>query len=291
MAEHEVRSRAVYDHDNEEPRPAGRRRRQVADWGVGEEIFDHMPGRRFERRQHQEIPRGEAVDGRRTIVIETGDEDLPSSRRGPVSSQDDFASREEALRARETHDELWGGDEPFAPGGAETRDRDEPYAPGGAETRDRDEPFAPGGAQTRNEPWGGDEPFAPGGAERRDESRAGDEPRGAGTPQDEAEFVAASGGQHDTGEFASVYRGDAGEPGAEAPTGRTEATVRGGQAGRRTVKIGGRPAEFHGPPARARQRPPRAMHERLGPRPDRVAMWAFALGLLLILIAIATANA
>jgi len=277
MSEHEARSRAVYDHDNEEPRPAGRRRRQVADWGVGEEIFDHMPGRRFERRQHRDIPRGDAADGRRTIVIETGDDELPATAQRRAAAAEEFASREEALRARETHDELWGGDEPFAPGGAETRDGDEP--------------FAPGGAETRNEPWGGDEPFAPGGAERRDESGAGDEPRGAGTPQDEAEFVAASGGQHDTGEFASVYPGDAGEPGAQAPTGRTEATVRGGQAGRRTVKIGGRPAEFHGPPARARQRPPRAMHERLGPRPDRVAMWAFALGLLLILIAIATANA
>ena len=33
------------------------------------------------------------------------------------------------------------------------------------------------------------------------------------------------------------------------------------------------------------------MSERLGPRPDRVATWAFALGILLILIAIATANA
>ena len=56
------------------------------------------------------------------------------------------------------------------------------------------------------------------------------------------------------------------------------------------MKIGGRPAEFYGPPARARQRPPRTMHERLGPRPERIAGWAFALGLLLILIAIATSH-
>jgi hypothetical protein len=66
--------------------------------------------------------------------------------------------------------------------------------------------------------------------------------------------------------------------------------VRGTQAGRRTVKIGGRPAEFYGPPARARRRPPRTFHERLGPRPERIAAWAFALGMLLILIAILTAN-
>ena len=50
MSDHEARARAVYDHDEDEPRPSVRRRRQVADWGVGEEIFDHMPGRRFERR-------------------------------------------------------------------------------------------------------------------------------------------------------------------------------------------------------------------------------------------------
>jgi hypothetical protein len=57
--------------------------------------------------------------------------------------------------------------------------------------------------------------------------------------------------------------------------------------GRRTVKIGGRPAEFYSAPAR---RPSRTVHERVGSRPDRIAAWAFALGLLLILIAIATAN-
>jgi hypothetical protein len=32
------------------------------------------------------------------------------------------------------------------------------------------------------------------------------------------------------------------------------------------------------------------VHERLGPRPERIVAWAFALGVLLILIAIATAN-
>ena len=65
-----------------------------------------------------------------------------------------------------------------------------------------------------------------------------------------------------------------------------EGIVRGGVEGRRTVKIGGRPAEFHSTP----RRPARAVHERVGPRPDRIAAWAFALGLLLIIIAIATAS-
>ena len=55
--EHEARPRAdFYDHESEEPR---RRRRPAADWGVGEDIFDRMPSRRFaraERRaEHHEI--------------------------------------------------------------------------------------------------------------------------------------------------------------------------------------------------------------------------------------------
>ena len=61
---------------------------------------------------------------------------------------------------------------------------------------------------------------------------------------------------------------------------------------RRTVKIGGRPegsldaSRYQRDRAR---RPPRTAHERIGARPDRIAMWAFALGLLLIVIALLTA--
>lgn len=225
MPEREARARAVYDHDNEEPRPSGRRRRQVADWGVGEELFDGMPGRRFERRPHQEIPRGDAADGRRTIVIETEDGNLPPERATPADEE--FASRDEALRAREAHDELWGGDEPFA---------------------DR-------------------------------------EPEPESEPDARVEYDGV------TGRFADEAYDEAGavEHGFEG-AGEEDAIVRGTQAGRRTVKIGGRPAEFYGPPARARHRPPRSFHERLGPRPERIAGWAFALGILLILIAILTAN-
>jgi hypothetical protein len=224
MPEREARARAVYDHDNEEPRPSGRRRRQVADWGVSEELFDGMPGRRFERRPHREIPRGDAADGRRTIVIETGDGDLPPER--VTSVDEEFASRDEARRAHEAHDELWGGHEPFADREAEP------------------------------EPVAESELDAP------------------------AEFDGV------TGQFADEAYGFERDAAARHDGG----VVRGTQAGRRTVKIGGRPAEFYGPPARARQRPPRSFHERVGPRPERIAAWAFALGMLLILIAILTAN-
>ena len=246
MSEHEARSRAFYDHDNDEPRPAGRRRRQVADWGVGEELFDGMPGRRFERRPHRDIPRGDAGDGRRTIVIETGDDEPVAEI--PPRGEEEFATRDEALRARERHDELWGGDEPFAD--ADAAD-DEP-ATGVESWAAGDEPFG-----ARKDRWAAAEAWA-----------AGAEAWAAGADAMVPEEAAAD----------------------EAPA-RDDGIVRGGQEGRRTVKIGGRPAEFHGTPARARRRPPRTVHDRVGARPERIAAWAFALGLLLILIAVATAHA
>ena len=120
MADHEARGRAFYDHDEDEPRTPGRRRRPAADWGVGDELFDHMPRRRFGRdeqpRRGHEIPRGGADDGRRTLKI--GDEaQLPPAQDRQVSPDEEFTSREQALRARQEHDAVWGGDEPF--GGAE----------------------------------------------------------------------------------------------------------------------------------------------------------------------------
>jgi hypothetical protein len=260
MPEHEAPGRAVYDHDNEEPRPAGRRRRQVADWGVGEELFDGMPGRRFERRPHQEIPRGDAGDGRRTIVIETGDAEV--AHEIPPAAHEEFASRDEALRARERHDELWGGDEPFADAGVESAER--PVESWAAD----DPPFGGDSAEADEQPLGGGRAAA------------------ADAPQDRWAAADAWAAEHDRAEAGHELAAEADEPG----TPRADRIVRGGQEGRRTVKIGGRPAEFHGPPARARRRPPRTVHERLGPRPERIVAWAFALGVLLILIAIATAN-
>lgn len=55
------------------------------------------------------------------------------------------------------------------------------------------------------------------------------------------------------------------------------------QSNRRTVVITGQPV----PP---RRRTPRAQAQ-IQARPDRVAMWAFALGIFLVLMAAATANA
>lgn len=55
------------------------------------------------------------------------------------------------------------------------------------------------------------------------------------------------------------------------------------QAARRTIVITGQPV----PP---RRRTPRAQ-ARIQSRPDRIAMWAFALGVFLVFMAVATANA
>ena len=60
------------------------------------------------------------------------------------------------------------------------------------------------------------------------------------------------------------------------------AAPRGGVEGRRTVVIGGQAS------AARRPRPARTVEERVGPRPDRLAAYAVALGLLLIVIAFLT---
>lgn len=60
-------------------------------------------------------------------------------------------------------------------------------------------------------------------------------------------------------------------------------------SGRRTVTIQGRGAERNLPLPRPR-RPTPARHERAGFRPDRVAMWAVMLGLLLVFVAATSAH-
>ena len=166
--------RQISDDDS---RPVGRSRRQVADWGVEEGLFDSMPGRRFERRgaEHgpsrgNSTPRGGAADGEHTIVITENDVGSRTRRR-PRSSR-----ARGCVRARRRHDEVWAGDEPFAEEPADGR------------TPSAIEAFAPGGR------------FA---------------------------------------EEAPVR-----------PWSSRTAIARGGVEGRRTVKIGGRPAEFHPSPAR-----------------------------------------
>lgn len=67
----------------------------------------------------------------------------------------------------------------------------------------------------------------------------------------------------------------------------------GGVPGRRTVTIRGRGAEREGTwsPYHSRRRPAVPAHEREGFRPDRAAMWAVLLGLLLVLVAATSSHA
>jgi hypothetical protein len=70
--------------------------------------------------------------------------------------------------------------------------------------------------------------------------------------------------------------------------------VEGGLPGRRTIEIRGRTVPAPEVPRsleldRTRRQPRRAV-ERIGPRPDRLAMWALVMGLMLIAVAITTAS-
>jgi hypothetical protein len=208
MSDHHARSARddVYDHEHEES-GAGRRRRPVADWGVGDDMFEHMPRTRFSR----------AAEG------------PPRERR--------FG------RDGERHLRAVDGETPEAP---ETE----------AEAPEREDagPDVPRG--------------------RVDDGR-----RTIRIGKDEdvpSEIAAITADRDISTEEVAVPVPQAHEAAPE----------------RRTVRIGGHP---EGSLEAARyqrdrpRRPRRTAHERVGHRPDRIAMWAFALGLILILIAILTA--
>jgi hypothetical protein len=113
------------------------------------------------------------------------------------------------------------------------------------------------------EDWGADQAFEP--AVQRD-------------PEDLV--AAAESARAQTEEFAATEVVE-----APAPEVLTE--------GRRTIRINGRPGEVSEiapfTSTARRRRPPRTVEERLAGDPTRIIAWAFALGLLLILIAILTA--
>jgi hypothetical protein len=61
-------------------------------------------------------------------------------------------------------------------------------------------------------------------------------------------------------------------------------------SGRRTVVVTGNPGRAFRPLDTGRRRPAPTVDQRLGARPDRIAAWAFGLGLLLLLIATITGH-
>jgi hypothetical protein len=212
MPEYEVDGvRAVYDHETEDPR-SGARRRPVADWGVGEELFDHMPRTRF----------GRTSDAQRR-------DPHPRERSGSARAED------------------------FQPG-------DEPAA---AERPAAERPAAERPAAERRRALEADRLAAAPTADLGSPAPA-PAPAPAGRPAD-----------------APTEAPMATEPAEATP--RLDAVD-----GRRTIVIG-RSVEPHS--VTRRPRPQRSVGDRVGHRPDRIAMWAVALGMLLILIAILTAGA
>jgi hypothetical protein len=206
MSESEVRGAAIfYDHELEDGHTTGRRRRPAADWGVGEELFDHMPS----RRRFRAAEAGARHDGPRH----------EASRRDP------HARTRPAADFERPTDEL------------EVAPRPASASVDAAWMAELAESAMPAPAR-RPEP----------------------------APESAADAV---------------------EP-DEAPHAEIDVVERPAE-GRRTVVIRGRGAEPEIAPRRDR-RPPRTVGERLGPRPDRVAAWAVALGVLLILIAILTSH-
>jgi hypothetical protein len=91
MPEHEARFRAVYDHQADETHDLGRRRRPVADWGVGEEIFDRLPSRRFSRTEGRH-PRRPWHDEVHEAAEAAQDADAQSAAEPKSASEDDAAA-------------------------------------------------------------------------------------------------------------------------------------------------------------------------------------------------------
>lgn len=75
-----------------------------------------------------------------------------------------------------------------------------------------------------------------------------------------------------------------------SPTTRATAPAAPAPAGRRTVVIRGQASSTHSVVSADRRRPAPRTRDRVGHRPDRVAMWAVMLGLLLIVVATMTAG-
>src|SRR4051812_24110843 len=106
--EQEARERAFYDHDSDE---RSRRRRPAADWGVGEDIFDRMPSRRFkptERRAgHQEVVIRGAETGPEAVWVDEGPAsaelaDEPRGRFVPARDDERDAGERRARRPAES---------------------------------------------------------------------------------------------------------------------------------------------------------------------------------------------
>jgi hypothetical protein len=258
MSENQARvERDLYDHEHDEPRSSGARpRRPVADWGVGDDVFEHMPRNRFSRAaegppRERRFARPEAE---RRTSREDGAEGLadgPATGDAARDATADDAARgatfDDAARRATADDAAWD------PAARHDPARDDERSDEGDASRDRPpvRPEVPRG--------------------RVDDGRR---TIVIGRPEDVPSEIAAVTADRDLGDDEPEDL-----PAAEAPA----------PGERRTIRIGGRPEGSLEATRAQRRRPPRTAHERVGARPDRLAAWAVALGLLLILIAVLSA--
>jgi len=275
------RDAAFYDRETEP-------RRHVADWG-GDELFTRMPSRRpvhpsllpRHRRPAPLDPRHRSsLDPSARFARTDDDGHAPGDAPDPVG------------RLGRTGGEGWSpGNAPHTVGrfgrtgeeGSPAGDAPDSIARSGRTDADGGAPGDGSEAARR---------FAAADGSEVRRFAAADERRPAGGSDRFAvsDDPDAPGGESDLeGAIAAVARARGFN--VSAPPERRADSARGHvPGGRRTVVIAGRPDGVPRPRPQ-RVRPPRTVAERVGPRPERIVAWAFLLGLLLIFIAIATADA
>jgi hypothetical protein len=290
------RDAAFYDHENEP-------RRHVVDWGA-DDLFTRMPRRRTVHtpppprarrpapldplhRPGSEPPgRFERLDGE---APSAGDV-LSSGRRFEPSARDDRAGEDPSDARRFTAAERRDRESGAPPTARRSASPDGGAVMGGTE---RDARVA-GRAESIDETLDSSHeineaaPVGDAGVARHATTAAARADTGTERRRDTGVSRPADDG---AARWADAYVA----PSSDGVTSDRWADAVGGRwsdapGGRRTVMISGRP-EGVARPRPERHRPPRTVAERLGPRPERIVAWAFALGLLLIIIAIATADA
>jgi hypothetical protein len=256
MPEHASRFAGLYDQQNEN---------RIADWG-GDELFTRMPTPRAvddapAPRFRPQLALVDAPEDRRRTP--PGDEWSGRDRRRAQTAADAMVERAERLGLSVVDDRTaarWDAAEWAA------ATLDERVAGRDERTATRDERAE--WAATRDER-----------AERLDPLVTSPRERAGRGPGETADAIVR---QWDADGASREWDAMMAPPDDRAPNGR------------RTKVITGRPDRAPRPLSVApaeRRRPPRTPAEWIGPRPDRIVAWAFILGLLLILVAISTADA
>lgn len=278
--EHNARTRSFYDHESDDPSP-GRRRRAAADWGVGEDIFDRMPSRRFKRADRRAEHRDEPEAGRFERRVSGPSQPRAADEWDEAPRYDDWSDAHERRQVAPRRDD-WADDARGATGWDEEAPRRE--AAPARETSEWDEPRRQAAPARETSEW--DEPRRQAAPPR--ERRPARRPAESWT--EGVEGSVAVEGKRPIESWLAPERGESrtivlevGEPSADGPQAHIDIVEE--APARRTVVIKGQPDRL---PAPRTQRPPRTAVERIGARPDRIVGYAVLLGFMLILIAILT---